>query len=134
MLDELHTRIRQAREKTGLSQEKMAEELGVGRTTYINFETGRSRLLNPLLESMAALLGTTTEELLFGPRPDAQLLQDRAALEEWRSSLVAEYERRYATLEEQLKAANQVIDAQGTTIRTLTDANHFLMKQLRQED
>ena len=134
VLDELHTRIRQAREKTGLSQEKMAEELGVGRTTYINFETGRSRLINPLLESMATLLGTTTEELLFGPRPDAQLLQDRAALEEWRDSLVAEYEKRYTALEEQLKAANQIINAQETTIRTLTDTNQFLMKQLRKED
>lgn len=134
MLDKLHTRIRQAREKSGLSQEKMAEELGVGRTTYVNFETGRSRLLNPLLESMATLLGTTTEELLFGPRPDPQLLLDTAAREEWRSSLVAEYEKRYTAMEEQLKAANQVIDAQETTIRTLTNTNQFLMKQLRKED
>ena len=83
---------------------------------------------------MATLLGTTTEELLFGPRPDAQLLQDRAALEEWRDSLVAEYEKRYTALEEQLKAANQIINAQETTIRTLTDTNQFLMKQLRKED
>ena len=134
MLDELHTRIRQARENAGLSQEKMAEELGVSRTTYVNFETGRSRLFNPLLDSMAERIGISTEELLFGPRPDEQLLRDSAALEEWRHNLVSEYEGRISALHGHLKAANQVIEAQGTTIRTLTDANQFLMKQFRKED
>lgn len=112
----------------------MAEELGVSRTTYINFETGRSRLFNPLLDSMAERIGVSTEELLFGPRPDEQLLRDSVALEEWRHNLVSEYEGRISALHEHLKAANQVIEAQGTTIRTLTDANQFLMKQFREED
>ena len=134
MLDELHTRIRQTREQAGLSQEKMAEDLGVGRTTYVNFETGRSRLFNPLLEGMAERLGKSIEEILFGERPDEQLLRDKAALEEWRHNLVSEYEGRISALQEHLKAAKQVIEAQGTTIRTLTDANQFLMTQFRKED
>ena len=112
----------------------MAEELGVGKNTYVNFETGRSRLFNRVLGLLAGRLGISMEELLFGPRPNPQLLLDTAAREEWRSSLVAEYEKRYTAMEEQLKAANQVIDAQETTIRTLTNTNQFLMKQLRKED
>ena len=112
----------------------MAEDLGVGRTTYVNFETGRSRLFNPLLEGMAERLGKSVEEILFGERPDEQLLRDKAALEEWRHNLVSEYEGRISALQEHLKAAKQVIEAQGTTIRTLTDANQFLMTQFRKED
>ena len=134
MLDELHTRIRRAREQAGLSQEKMAEELGVGRTTYVNFETGRSRLFSSLLDRMAARLGKSVEEILFGERPDEQLLRDEAALEEWRSSLVAEYEGRISALQEKVDALARVIDAQDTTIRTLNDAKQFLMSQLRKED
>ena len=134
MLDELHTRIRQAREQAGLSQEKMAEELGVGRTTYVNFETGRSRLFSPLMEGMAARLGKSVEEILFGERPDDRLLRDKAALEEWRSSLVAEYESRLSALQEKVDALARVIDAQDTTIRTLKDAKQFLMTQVRTEE
>jgi len=134
VLDELHTRIRHAREQAGFSQREMAEELGVGRTTYINFETGRSRLFHPLLGRLAARLGMSVEELLFGERPDEQLLRDNAALEQWRRDLVLEYEQRLSALQERLDAAGRVIDAQGTTIRTLTDSNQFLMAQLSKDE
>ena len=133
MLDELHTRIRRAREQAGLSQSEMAEELGVGRTTYINFETGRTRLFNPLLDSMAERLGISVDELLFGPRSDGQLLRDNAELQRWRNS-ASELEQQKNTLQERLEAAGKVIDAQGTTIRTLSDSNQYLMEQLRKED
>lgn len=134
MLDELHTRIRRAREQAGLSQTEMAEELGVGRTTYINFESGRTRLFNPLLESMAQRLGISVEELLYGPRPDEQLLRSNEELQRWRSSVVSDLEQRNSVLQERLEAADKVIDAQGTTIRTLSDSNQYLMEQLRKDD
>ena len=134
MLDELHSRIRRARVQAGLSQREMAEELGARRTTYINFETGRSRLFHPLLGGLAGRLGISVEELLYGARPDEQLLRDSAALEQWRSSLVAEYEQRLSALQEQLDAADKVIDAQSTTIRTLTDSNQFLLELLQKDD
>jgi transcriptional regulator with XRE-family HTH domain len=134
VLDELHTRIRNAREQAGFSQREMAEELGVGRTTYVNFETGRSRLFNPLLDRLAARLGMSVEELLFGERPDEQLLRDSTALEQWRRNLVSEYEQRLNLLQERLDAASRVIDAQGTTIRTLSDSNQFLMTQLSKDE
>ena len=130
---ELHSRIRRAREQAGLSQEEMAEALGVGRTTYINFETGRSRLFHRLLEPMAERLGLSLEELLFGPRDD-QLLEGSKAFQQAQQHLRDEYEQRFASMDEQLKAANQVIEAQGTTIRTLNDANQFLMKQYRKDE
>ena len=134
MLDELHTRIRRTREQAGFSQEKMAEELGVGRTTYVNFETGKTQLYNSLLDGMAELLGTDVETILFGERPDEQLLRDSAALEEWRSAIMSEYEGRISALQEKIDALARVIDAQDTTIRTLTDAKQFLMSQFRKED
>ena len=112
----------------------MAEELGVGRTTYINFETGRSRLFNPLLDSMARRLGISVEELLFGPRPDEALLRSNEELQRWRSSVVSDLEQRNSVLQERLEAADKVIDAQGTTIRTLSDSNQYLMEQLRKDD
>lgn len=112
----------------------MAEELGIGKNTYVNFETGRSRLFNRVLGLLAARLGMSAEELLFGPRPDEQLLRDSVALDQWRRSLVDEYEQRISALQERLDAAGKVIEAQGTTIRTLTESNQYLMAQLRKDE
>ena len=47
----VHTRIRHIRESAGLSQAAMAEELGIGRTTYINFETGKTKLFSSVFSS-----------------------------------------------------------------------------------
>ena len=131
MLDSLHINLRRAREKAGFSQTEMAEELGVGRTTYINFETGRTRLYNPMLDKMAGKFGMDVETLIFGERPEN--LEDPGVIAEMRSSLIAEYEEQLAKKEESLAAAQKVIDAQETTIRTLSDSNAFLMSQLRKE-
>lgn len=53
--DKTHTSIRRIREEAGLSQAMMADELGIGRTTYINFETGKVNLYCKTLSKFASL-------------------------------------------------------------------------------
>ena len=130
ILDTEHILIRQAREKAGFSQTEMAEELGVGRTSYITFETGRTKLYNKLVGKMSAMLGIPPEELLFGRRPDENLLRDESAMEEWRRGLVENYERRLAGLQEQLDSANRIIACQDAHIQTLNRSNQYLLEQL----
>ena len=133
-LDTVHIRIRQAREKAGFSQTEMAEELGVGRTSYIAFENGRTRLFNPIAGKMAARLGLSPEELIFGRRPDEGLLRDQTALEEWKRATVEDYEQRLSILQEKLDAANKIISYQDANIRTLSESNHYLISQLRKNE
>ena len=132
-LDSVHIPIRQAREQAGFSQTEMAEELDVGRTTYIAFETGRTKLYNRLVGKMSDRLGITPEELLFGRRPDEALLRDQSSLEEWKQSIVEDFERQLAALNEKLEAANKIISYQDANIRTLTQTNQDLLEQLRKE-
>ena len=134
ILDTEHILIRQARERAGYSQTEMAEELGVGRTSYIAFETGRTKLYNKLVGKMAGLLGISPEELLFGPRPDKAVLREQASLEEWRQNIVEDYERRLSVLQERLDAANRIISYQDTSIQSLTQANQYLVEQLRSSE
>ena len=134
VLDSLHIPIRQAREQAGFSQTEMAEELGVGRTTYIAFETGRTKLYNKLVGKMCARLGITPEELLFGQRPDEALLRDQSTLEEWKRNIVDEFEQRLAALNVKLDAASKIISYQDNNIRTLTETNQYLLEQLRKND
>ncbi len=133
-LDSEHIRIRQAREQAGFSQIEMAEELGVGRTTYISFETGRTKLYNKLVTKMADRLGFEPEELLYGQRPDEALLRDQSTLEEWKRNIVDEFEQRLAALNEKLDAASKIISYQDNNIRTLTQTNQYLLEQLRKND
>ena len=134
VLDSVHIPIRQAREQAGFSQTEMAEELGVGRTTYIAFETGRTKLYNRLVDKMSDRLGITPEELLFGRRPDEVLLRDQASLDEWKRNLVDDFERKLAVVNERLEAANKIISYQDANIRTLTETNQYLLEQLRKND
>lgn len=123
--------IRKVREDSGLSQNMMAEKLGVGRTTYIAFETGRTKLYNKLVGKMSNYLGISEEELLYGPRPEEGLLYDQASLDEWKKGIIDDYEHRLTILQEKLAAANRVISMQETNMKTLTETNHYLLQQLR---
>ena len=133
MTDLIHTRIRQAREQAGFSQAGMADELGVGRTTYISFESGRTKLFHPLVDKMAARLDISPEELLFGRQPDEELLRDQASLDEWKRAVVDDYERRLEALQQKLDAAEKALALQETALRSLSASNDFLLGQLRKE-
>lgn len=132
--DSAHLHIRKVREDSGLSQNMMAEKLGVGRTTYIAFETGRTRLYNKLVGKMSRYLGISEEELLYGARPEEGFLYDQASLDEWKKSIIEDYERRLTILQEKLASANRVISMQETNMKTLTETNHYLLQQLRKND
>ncbi|MCR4859317.1 MAG: helix-turn-helix domain-containing protein [Bacteroidales bacterium] len=132
--DLFHTRIRQAREQAGLTQAEMAEELGVGRTTYVAFEVGRTQLFNRQVGKMAKHLGITPEELLLGVTDEEGLLLQKADFEEWKRRTVQDYETRLAALQDKLEAANNLIAIQEDHINALNESNHYLLEQLRKND
>lgn len=75
--------IRKRREDLGITQSEMALRLGMDRTSYRNLETGSTRVLNPRLEDIASLLGTTVTGILTGHfavrQYDFTLLEDVSA-------------------------------------------------------
>lgn len=131
-IDKTHTNIRRLREEKGLSQTRMAEELGIGRTTYINFETGKVNLYGKTFTKFADYLGTSEEDILASGRDDS-LLEERRNYEEKRQALIREYEDRIEALGDKLKAALDLVKAQEQTIRTLSETNSFLLSRLREE-
>ena len=66
--DFFHIHLRQARELAGLSQAELADEIGVGRTTIVALEGGRTRLFNKTVSLIADRLGISVETLLCGGR------------------------------------------------------------------
>ena len=130
MLDFLHIRIREARQKTGLSQKAMAEQLGVGHNTYANFERGKTRLFSRCLYRMAEYLDTPPEEILFGERPDEDLLRDQLALENWKKQIIDSYETRLGELRRELEQARADIVEKGKTLDSLRSINNYLLDEL----
>lgn len=62
---QLKDRIRKLREDKKLTQADVASQLKVSRLTYISIENGDKKPTFDQLESISAILGVTTRELLF---------------------------------------------------------------------
>ena len=130
MLDSLHIRIREARKKTGLSQKAMAEKLGVGHNCFANFERGETRLFNRCLYRLAEYLETSPEDLLLGPRPDQEMLEELTNWEVRKQQIIDEYEARTKALREELDAARREIADKDKTLESLRNTNKFLLDEL----
>lgn len=62
-MDIFHELIKKERTAQGLSQEEMADRMGVQRSTYGNFERGKTNLISPMMYRFATALGKTPEEI-----------------------------------------------------------------------
>lgn len=62
----LAARIRMIRETLGMDQGTLAKAVGLQRTSVVNFEGGRQRILLDDVEDFAKALGTTPKNLLKG--------------------------------------------------------------------
>lgn len=58
-------RIRKVRKARGLSQEALAEKVGISVTHMSHIETGNTKLSLPVLVSLADVLEVRTDELLY---------------------------------------------------------------------
>lgn len=57
-------RLKVCRDKAGLTQQQVADYLGIGRPAYVHIETGRNDLIVPHLLKLAELYKCSTDEIL----------------------------------------------------------------------
>jgi putative transcriptional regulator len=62
-MPQYESKVKEHRERAGLSQEGLARQLGVSRQTVVNIERGRSEPRVLLAIAMAAALGVAVHEL-----------------------------------------------------------------------
>lgn len=132
LYDFFHTNLRQARERAGITQEVLAEGIGVGRTTIVSLETGKTRLFNKNIPKVAERLGISLEELLCGIPADA-LLRDEPSWAEREHALIEEYEQRIQILQDKLDDAYRLNKALQDNVDSLTTSHNYLLEQLRKE-
>ena len=110
----------------------LAEGIGVGRTTIVSLETGKTRLFNKNIPKVAERLGISLEELLCGIPADA-LLRDEPSWAEREHALIEEYEQRIQILQDKLDDAYRLNKALQDNVDSLTTSHNYLLEQLRKE-
>lgn len=76
---ELAERLRKHRKRIGLTQEHMANELGVDRSAYAYYEAGRSAPQIDKLVKISNMFGVQVDELLGNSEKALKLRQDAPA-------------------------------------------------------
>jgi len=134
----LREKIRNARKNLGLSQESMADKLGLDRNTYGNIERGKTRLLYDHLDSILEILGMSFSEFMTGyddpgSGSDATLQDIRSSYDGRIRNLVEDYEKklgedraairelraRISELEEMVRDKSEIISYQKARITNL---------------
>ena len=99
-------RIRKIRRSQRLSQEQVAERIGISTTHMSHIETGNTKLSLPVLVDVAAMLGVSTDTLLF----DAPASQRAEANESIKAVLESCTSKQAAIIAEIVKSAKTAMD------------------------
>lgn len=83
----LGARVAELRKEQGLSQQALADQLGIPQQTYANYEVARARIPASMLPQLARIFGVGVDELLGlrngtgkrGPTPKFQKQLERIA-------------------------------------------------------
>ncbi|MBR5571786.1 MAG: helix-turn-helix transcriptional regulator [Oscillospiraceae bacterium] len=103
---EIGQRIRKFRKAHQLSQEDLAEKIGISTTHMSHIETGNTKLSLPVLVSIATALDVRTDDLLF----DHAEMGRNAVMEELLSSLGDCSAQQVKVLSDIVKAAKLSMD------------------------
>lgn len=113
--------IRKIRKERRMTQEEMADMLGISITAYRDLERGSTSIMNGNVLRLAELLNTSTEEIVLGYRP---IQMPGKKLEEMK----AEYSARIESLEKENEYLRKLVKSLEETIATKTQIIEMLQK------
>lgn len=125
-------RICKLREERGVSQKKMADQLGIDRNTYREIESGRTEIIYKRLPEIAGLLGVSLEALFSGEEGSGDGLEEAKAEYGAQMKRISDsYDVRLRELEKELRAKDEIIDILKRQIRDKEDIITLLRKNPR---
>ena len=113
--------IRKIRKERKMTQEEMADMLGISITAYRDLERGGTSIMNGNVLRLAEILNTSTEEIVLGYRP---IQMPGKKLEEMK----AEYSAKIESLEKENEYLRKLVKSLEETIATKTQIIEMLQK------
>ena len=127
--DFFHTNLRNARKRAGYSQEGLANELDLCRSTISSLETGKTNLFSKHIPVIARCFGISETELLCGDAAETLLKQQPLWAERVRT-LKEDFEKEKSALRAELERTRKELAEKETSLKRMEEINHFLMKQM----
>ncbi len=121
--------ITAARKSLGLTQQKMAEKMGISRNAYRRIESGETALLNDYLLRIASILDKTPAELVLGYVPHES--EDKT-LDEMRVKYLNEKEEKERTsreMEQTIRSMENRIALLEDLVKTKDEIISMLKKE-----
>lgn len=126
--------ISKYRRRLGLSQEVMAERMGISRTAYRNIEAGKTRLMSGNIDKIASILGISPEELLLGYRPEEGGSREFNDMRVQYGTRLKEIENGYGEeikrLNAHISVLNELVASLKETVRTKEEVITMLRKTI----
>lgn len=120
-----------------LSQEEMAEVLGIARNTYRNIEKGPTKLISETVIKFAEWAEVTPEEVVLGYLPvedtDSTLKDVREKCNERIRILTEDYESRLEKMREKNNYLSEINKALEDNVRTLKSYIAILEKRAEEQ-
>lgn len=112
------SRIRKFREQLGYSQEAIADELGISRSAYANFEEGKVKIFCRTLEKMAEYANVSVSVVLYGKdfSPESEFLETQKSKEA--NAVIEQYKTRIRDLEADKRQLYLLLEDARDTIKT----------------
>ena len=121
-MDRLHENIRRVRMRLGYSQDDMADLMGIERSTYSNFELGKTKLFGSSMSKFASAVKMSEEEILLDGGPLTAGYLNAGGIEE-----------RLDAMETRLKAMEASIGAVETTLGKISGQLEILTAALKRK-
>lgn len=115
------------RTERGISQDAMAEFLGIARQTYNYLETGRNDTLNKYVNKICEFIGISTSDLYQTPE-----LKEAENLREQIDSMKEAYETALAEVKASVSAKQAIIDSLRGTIESQNKCINLLENRIRE--
>lgn len=112
------------RKRKSMTQEEMANLLGISLTAYRELERGGTSVMNPHIMNMARLTEATTEEIVLGYKPSQIENLDKLHERE------AEYSDRIVILERRISDLEKLVASLEETIASKNEIISMLKKSL----
>lgn len=106
--------IRNIRKGKGLTQEDMADRLGISLTAYRDLERGSTSIVNSNIYRIAEITGTSTEEIMLGYLPEqadsiTDVRVEYGSKVETLMTRISDLEKIVASLEATIESKNEII-------------------------